>query len=221
MSVTSALRRQSVLPTLAALALLSAVAPGCASRAAPFDKLDQASVTIMKLQQKPQTGVLPGAGGFTLPGGIQIPGIDPALVQQTLQQLQQGGFIPPGLIPGMGGTNPTQPAQQPYANDPNFVIADQRPVVDEQLKSDLLDLFGDDASFNEQAGNCWFPGMVVSFQGSPDYPQPVDVAVSLSCNQAQGYGFQWPHANRGLTAESHQTLTGIYQSLFGPVPPQA
>jgi hypothetical protein len=49
----------------------------------------------------------------------------------------------------------------------------------------------------------------------------VDVAVSLSCNQANGYGFQWPHANRGLTAESHQTLTQIYQSLFGPVPPQA
>lgn len=202
-----------------AFALLAA-ATGCASRAAPFDKLDQAQVTIMKVQQKPATPALPG--GLTLPGGFALPGVPPELVNQTLQQLQQSGLLPPGFqLPGMGGTQPGAPAMQPYANDPNFVIADQRPVVDEAMKEQLLDLFGDEASFNEQAGNCWFPGMVVSFQGSPDYPQPVDVAVSLSCNQANGYGFQWPHANRGLTAETHQTLTQVYQGLFGPVPPQA
>ncbi len=206
--------------TLSVLVLIGAgaFATGCASRAAPFDKLDQAQVTIMRLQPKPQ-GPIPGSGGFTLPGGIQIPGVDPAIVNQTLQQLQNSGLIPPGLLPG--APTPTAPATQPYANDPNFVVSDQRPIVDENMKEQLLDLFGDDGAFNEQAGNCWFPGMVVSFQGSPDYPQPVDVAVSLSCNQANGYGFQWPHPNRGLTAESHQTLTQVYQSLFGPVPPQA
>ena len=110
-----------------AFALLAA-ATGCASRAAPFDKLDQAQVTIMKVQQKPQTPALPG--GFTLPGGFALPGVPPELVNQTLQQLQQSGLLPPGFqLPGMGGTQPGTPAMQPYANDPNFVIADQRPVV--------------------------------------------------------------------------------------------
>jgi len=158
-------------------------------------------------------------------GGLAIPGLPPelqGLAQQTLQQLQQSGMIPPGLIPGMPGATPTptQPQMQPYANDPQWVIADQRPVVDDKMKEELLDLFGDDASFNDQRGNCWFPGMAVSFQ-SPNFPQPVDVVVSLSCNQAAGYGFTWPHAASGLTMESSQTLTNIYQSLFGPVPPQA
>jgi hypothetical protein len=201
------------------LICIGALTTGCAGRAAPFDKLDQAQVTVMRLQPKPQApAIAPGIPGIP---GFQIPGFDPALVNQTLEQLKAAGLpIPPGLIPG-GAPAPGQPAAQPYMNDPNFVITDQRPIVDESQKETLLDLFGDDGAYNEQVGNCWFPGMVVSFQGSPDYPQPVDVAVSLSCNQVNGYGFQWPHANRGLTAETHQTLTQIYQSLFGPVPPQA
>lgn len=206
---------------LVLLTLLTATVTGCASRAAPFDKLDQAQVTILRLQAPPQVAV-PGPAA----GGTLIPGLPPelqGLAQQTLQQLQQSGMIPPGLIPGMPGatpTAPTQPQMQPYANDPQWVIADQRPVVDDKMKEELLDLFGDDAAFNDQRGNCWFPGMAVSFQ-SAEFPQPVDVVVSLSCNQAAGYGFTWPHASSGLTTESHQTLTQIYQGLFGPVPPQA
>lgn len=215
MSVT----RSRLLLTLMMLTCIGALATGCGGRAAPFDKLDQAQVTIMRLQPKPQApAVAPGLPGF------QIPGFDPAIVGQTCEQLKAAGLpIPPGIIPGCGGPAPApgMPAAQPYPNDPNFVITDQRPIVDENQKETLLDLFGDDGAYNEQAGNCWFPGMVVSFQGSPEYPQPVDVAVSLSCNQVNGYGFQWPHVNRGLTAETHQTLTQIYQSLFGPVPPQA
>lgn len=213
--------RGSFLLSLLMLICIGALTSGCAGRAAPFDKLDQAQVTIMRLQPKPQAPTIaPGIPG--IPGLSGIPGLDPALVNQTIDQLRAAGLpIPPGLIPGTGPA-PGQPAQQPYAYDQNFVIVDQRPIVDENQKSDMLDLFGDADSFNEQPASCFYPGMVVSFQGSPDYPQPVDVAVSLSCQQVQGFGgFQWPHSGRGLTAESHQQLTMIYQSLFGPVPPQA
>jgi hypothetical protein len=201
---------------LAMLVVTAAATTGCASRAVPFDKLDQSTVTILRLQQAPQAQ-LP-----TQPGGVPlIPGLPPeiqALAQQTVEQLQAQGLIPPGLIPGMGTPTPApQPQFQPYTNDPQWVISDQRPVVDEKLRDKLLDIFGDDASFNDQRGNCWFPGMAVSFQ-SPNFPQPVDVVVSLSCNQAVGYGFTWPHPSSGLTPQTAGELTGIYQSLFGPVP---
>lgn len=204
---------------ITALLVVAATATtGCATRKAPFDQLDQSTVTILRLQQAPQQAQLPQPGG----GLPLIPGLPPELQkagEQMLQQLQQQGLIPPGLIPGVGG-QPVQPQPQfpPYANDPQWVVADQRPVVDEKLKEDLLDTFGDPDSFNDQRGNCWFPGMAVSFQ-SPNFPQPVDVVVSLSCNQAVGYGFTWPHAASGLTPQTAGTLTGIYQSLFGPLPP--
>lgn len=204
------------------LTLIAATATGCANRAKPFDQMDKAQVTILKLQSAQQASPVPqpGAGGLPM-----IPGLPPELqgaAQQTLEALQQQGLIPPGLIPGLGqpGQTPGQPAQQmpPYQYDPQWVVADQRPVVDENLKDELLDIFGDDDSFNDQRGQCWFPGMVVSFQ-SPSQPQSVDVAVSLSCNQAVAYGFQWPHPQSGLTPKAHQKLTNVYQSMFGPVPP--
>jgi hypothetical protein len=212
----------SSLSAVVVLALAAAVTTGCAARKAPFDALDQSTVTVLRLQQAPQAAMpAPGGGGLPL-----IPGIPPELQQAgqaVLQQLQQQGIIPPGLIPGMPGANPAQPPQQqfqPYPNDPQWVISDQRPVVDDKLRDELLDLFGDPDSFTGERGQCWFPGMAVSFQ-SPNFPQPVDVVVSLSCNQAVGYGFTWPHPGSGFGPESNAKLTQIYQSLFGPVPPGA
>ena len=214
--------QRSTARRLGALALLivaTATTAGCATRAAPFDQMDKAQVTILRLQPAAAAQPMP-----TQPGaGTLIPGLPPELqnlANATLQQLQQQGIIPPGLIPGMPGqtTQPMQPQLPPYPNDPQWAIADQRPVVDDALKEQLLDLFGNADSFNDQRQNCWTPGMAVSFQ-SPT-AQPVDVLVSFSCNQAVGYGFQWPHPQSGLTMESRNTLTGIYQSLFGPVPPQ-
>lgn len=223
MSATPSRSHRRKLGATLFLTLVAATSTGCANRAKPFDQMDKAQVTILKLQQAQAASPLPQPGIGGLP---TIPGLPPELqgaAQQTLEALQQQGLIPPGLIPGLG--TPGQPAQpavqmQPYQYDQQWAIADQRPVVDDKLKEELLDIFGDKDSFNDQRGTCWFPGMVVSFQG-PQNPQPVDVAVSLSCNQAVGYGFQWPHAQSGLTPETHQKLTGIYQSMFGPVPPGA
>ena len=204
------------------LTLIAATSTGCVSRAAPFDGLDDAQVTILKLQAPVQATPVPGmAGGLgSLIPGLNIPPEMEQAAKQTIEALQQQGIIPPGLIPGVGAQPGTaQPQMQAYPNDPQWVIADQRPVVDKKLRDELLDMFGDSDSFNDQRGNCWYPGMAVSFM-SATTPQPVDVVISLSCNQAVGYGFQWPHKQSGLTQETHSKLTGIYQSMFGPVPPQ-
>lgn len=218
MTATTRTHGAGRLGSVVLLTLVTATSAGCASRAAPFDKLDQAQVTIMRLQAAPQaTSPVPGVGG------LQIPGLPPELqqmAQQTLEQLQQQGIIPPGLLPpGLTGQPGQPPAQQypPFPRDPQWVIADQRPVVDGELRDELLDLFGDEANFNANRGNCFYPAMAVSFQ-SPQVPEPVDVVVSFSCNQAVGYGFQWPHAQSGLTPEASSKLAGIHSNVFG-VPP--
>ena len=90
-------------------------------------------------------------------------------------------------------------------------------MVDPALQEQLLDLFGDGDSFDNNRPNCFYPAMAVSFQ-SPQFAEPVDVVISFSCNQAVGYGFQWPHDRSGLTPKTSNTLAGIHQSLFG-VPP--
>jgi hypothetical protein len=200
------------------LSLVTATSAGCVNRAAPFDKLDKAQVTILRLQPAPQQQTTPVPGL----GGLPIPGLPPELqqmAQQTLEQLQQQGIIPPGLLPpGMGTpATPPQPQYPPFPRDPQWVIADQRPVVDEDLRDELLDLFGDEESFNANRGNCFYPAMAVSFQ-SPSVPEPVDVVVSFSCNQAVGYGFQWPHRQSGLAPKTASKLAGIHSNIFG-VPP--
>jgi hypothetical protein len=216
----------STAPCYPARSLLSALvliiaSTGCASRAAPFNKLDDAQVTILKLQQ-PQAAPAPAPGGGL---AIPIPGLTPEQQQQinqfgqaAVQQLQQMGVLPPNFqLPGQPGT-PVQPPMPMFRNQ--YAIADQRPVADEDLKEKLLDLFGDEDNFNDQRGNCFVPGMAISFV-SPEFPEPQDVVISLSCNQAVGYGFQWPHKSSGFTSETQQTLTQIYQNHFGPVPPGA
>jgi hypothetical protein len=200
-----------------ALMLLVVVpfAGGCVSRAAPFDALDKAPAKVLRLQSQQQVQPTPQPTTPLLPG---LPPEIQALGQQALQGLQQ--YIPPGLIPGFppsgGQTLPGMPPPRLYQGQ--WVIVDEQPLMDEEIKGQLLDIFGSEDSFNDQRGNCFFPGMAVSFQAQP---APVDVVISLSCNQAVGYGFQWPHPNSGFTPDTHADLTGIYQRLFGtPPPPQ-
>jgi hypothetical protein len=194
---------------------------GCARRAAPFDSLDKAQLTIIKLQKQAPPTPAPVAQ----PGLPMIPGIPPewaALGQQALQQLQQQGLIPPGILPPLGQPGqPAQPTPPPNLFRGQWVIADQRPIADPKLRDQLLDLLGDDGSFNDQRANCFEPGIAFSFTGAPNMLEAVDVVVSFSCNQAVGYGFSWPHPQSGLTPKSYQALSGIYQSQFGPVPPGA
>lgn len=207
------------LRTLIGLAIVATpFVTGCASRTAPFDQMDQAQITVMRLAQPappPQPVATPGA----LPG---IPGIPPEL-QAAGNQLLQGvnqavpGLIPPGLLPGQTTTT-TQPVQQqPMWN--NLAIVASMPVANDDMKNDMLDLFGDEDSFQTGGSNCTtVPGMGISMvrQGQPN----VDLLVSFTCNKAMGVGFQWPYKKDALTGESHQKLSAIYSALFGmAVPP--
>jgi hypothetical protein len=191
--------------------------------------MDQAQITVLRLQgvepppvAAPVPAPAPAAGLPMFP----IPGLSPeqqAQLQAAGQQLLQGAqSMIPGLpgLPGMA--QPTAPAPvQPQPQLPRFkgfVILAQMPLMDETLKNDLLDVFGSADSFQPSGTNCLTPGMGVAMV-RPNAP-PVELLISFSCRRAVGDGFQWPHKADGLTPETSQKLTNIYQRLWmQPVPP--
>ena len=91
------------------------------------------------------------------------------------------------------------------------------PLSDDTVKNEILDIFGSESSFQADRGNCFFPGMGISMQRAPQQNQapqpPVDLLISLSCNQAMGDGFRWPHPTNGFTPDTHQRLTKIFESV--------
>lgn len=202
------------LRNFAAFVALAPLALGCAARTAPFDQMDRAQVTVLRLQQ-PQAPQNP-LGQAGLPG---LPGIPPEL-QQMGQAVMQGvqNAVPglqnalPGLIPG------AQPQQQ-LPQFKGYSIVAQMPLADEKIKEDLLDLFGRESSFTNQTQNCFTPGMGFVFS-QPNAPQ-VELLVSLSCNQAKMDGARWPYGVNGFTPETRDQLAKMYERLFGPVPPGA
>jgi len=206
---------------LAALTLLLPLAAGCAGRTAPFNEMDQAQITVLRLGQPPAPTptVTPQAAGLP-----QIPGIPAELQQmgqQALQGLQQAlppGMIPPGLIPGtqQQQTTPVQPATPQFKG---FSILAQMPVTDDKVKDEILDLFGDEDNFTGQRGTCFTPGMGVAI--TRPNAAPIELLISISCNQAVGDGFQWPYPNNGFSNEARQRATDLYQKLWGPLPPGA
>jgi hypothetical protein len=203
------------------LALLLPLATGCASRTAPFNDLDQASVTILKLQGQ-EVAATPTPGGVPGIGGLPIPGLTPeqqAQLQAGVQQLGQGiqQMIPGLQIPGMPGTTPqTQPAAQQMRFN-GFVILDQRTIADSTTKDELLDTFGKEDNFNQNRGPCFTPGLGVVFQDPKK--GNVELMVSFACNQVQGNGFRWPYPANGLAPEASQNLRRVYEQNFGPLPP--
>lgn len=212
-------RHSSVVGRLVVGVLLALPAVGCASRTAPFDKLDDAQMTILKLQGEevaanplqPQPGQLPM---------LPIPGLTPEQQQQLQQQLQQGAqqlqqMIPglPPIFPPAGGTG----TQQQAARFNGFLILGQA-YGDEDMKEELLDTFGDEDSFNQNRGQCFTPGMAVIFT-PPDGSPNVEVMLSFACNQAMGNGFSWPYPANGLTPETSSKLRNIYMKAFGAPPP--
>lgn len=203
--------------TLPLLGLVVALpmAVGCASRTAPFDSLDDASMTILKLQgEQAAANPLSGAAGaFPIP----IPGMTPEQQQQLQQQLgqipQQLTQMIPGLpqIPGLPGTQPAAPQFNGYT------ILGQS-YGDDDTKDEILDLFGDEDSFNQNRGQCFTPGMAIIFTPADGSPN-IELMVSFACNQAVGNGFQWPYPANGLAPESGNTLRNVYQRAFGAPPP--
>ena len=201
------------------LTLLAPFAFGCAGRTAPFDEMDKAQITILRLQGPPPPVAPPVAAG--IPGIPGIPGLPPELAAAAAAAAAGVGALIPGLppIPGLTPAQPTpvQPAQPPPMFK-GFVIGQTTPLSDDATRDELLDIFGSEESFGPNKGNCFTPGMGVSIQRI-DQPQPVELLISISCNQAMGDGFRWAYPNNGFTPETAQKLSAMYQKLFGPLPP--
>lgn len=199
------------------MALALSAGAGCASRAVPFDQLDQAQITIYKIQQ-PAPPPPPVAAGVAANPCVLVP-LPPELQAMCAEAAKTLPTLLPGLLPPVPTAAPVPVAPPPQLLRGNWQIVDSRPVGDDATRQKLLDTFGKADSFTTRASQCFTPGMAVSFQ-SPEFLEPVDVVVSLSCGLANGFGFTWPHGNNySLQPESAQTLANIYQSLFGPLPP--
>jgi hypothetical protein len=191
--------------------LVAPVAAGCAARTAPFDQMDRAQITVLRLSQAPapQPSALPTIPGLPVPPELQQMG------QAALGALQNAL---PGLIPGAVPGAQQQPQQQvPLFK--GFGIVGQMPMMDPGMRDALLDIFGHESSFGGQAQPCFTPGMGVVIT-RPDGPE-VDLLISLSCNQAKMDGARWPYPVNGFTPETRDQLGKIYEKLFGPVPPGA
>lgn len=209
------------LTKLTGLLVLLPLAGGCVARVAPFDQMDRAQVTVLRLTQA-QPPAAPTPQATTIPGLPGLPGVPPemqALGQQVIQGVQNAlpGLIPGSIVPGL-----TPPAAQQQPQLPQFKgysIVSQMPLQDAGLREELLDIFGHESSFNNQAQQCFSPGLAFVLQ-RPNAPE-VDLMISLSCNQAQIDGARWPHPVNGFTTETRDHLTRIYEKLFGPVPPGA
>lgn len=200
----------NTLRNFAALVAILPLAVGCAARTAPFDQMDRAQVTVLRLQAPQQQSPLGGA----LPGGLPVPPELQQMGQAVLQGVQQAvpglGNALPGLIPG------AQQQQQQLPQFKGYSIVAQQQLTDDRLKDQLLDVFGSESSFSNQAQNCFTPGMAVVFQ-SPNAPE-VDLIISFTCNQAKMDGARWPYAANGFTPSARAQLAQIYERFFGPVP---
>ncbi len=192
-----------------------AAATGCAGKpAAPFDTLKTSQVTAFRLQNyEPPAAQAPQAGG--------IPGLPPEIQQwvqagaQGLQQLIPPGLLPPGLLGGTSGA-PLQAAPDaprfPLAA-PNFRILSQTPVIDEDLKEDLGDLFGSEKSFDSSQANCMYAEMGLAFSSAMGNNE---LLVSFSCNRVEARGFAWPHSSTGMKPNTVKKLSELVAKLWPP-----
>lgn len=206
----------------AALTLLVPLAAGCAGRTAPFNEMDKAQITVLRLSQPPPPAAPVAATPTGIPG-LAIPGLTPEMTQMGNTLLQGAaaalppGLIPPGLIPGTTATTPTAPVQpQAPLFKNSFAILAQQNVTDENLRNEILDILGSEDSFSGTPGQCFTPGMAFSMM-RPGLA-PADVMVSLSCNQVKADGFQWPYKGNGFSPEAQSKMAAVYAKIWGPVP---
>jgi len=212
-----------ILLSFGAVALMlsaSVTGSGCAGALSqPFVQMKSQPVTVFRLQNyepPPATAATPSAA----------PGIPPQ-IQQWLSagaQLLPPGLLPPGLLPG-GTPAPNAAADVPRFH--NFRILGSMAVNDKTLHDDILDLFGHESNFTQPRESCMFAefGFQVGYGAAPGAPvgtapvggqPPADILVSLSCNQVQMIGYQWPYGTKtGLTADSSKKIVALVQKAFG------
>jgi hypothetical protein len=155
-----------------------------------------------------------------------IPGLPPQIqtwIQQGAQGLQQlipPGLLPPGMVAPPGAPVPTTPTVDatvprfPTDSTPNFRILGQQPVMDEELRTKLAKILGDEGSFQAQHGGCLYPEFGLQFVTPPQPPN--NVLISFSCGQAQGRNFAWPHPYTGLKDGTVADLREVIAKIFPP-----
>jgi hypothetical protein len=202
------------LPLLAQLAFAVttvAAVTGCETLSPPFNQMKGAPMTVYRLQNY----VAPAApqAGATSFGGLPIP----APLQQWIAagaSLIPPGLLPPGLLPGTSAA-PVQPDTARFPPGPQgFPILGTQPVSDPSLANDILDVLGHPSNFQPPTQSCMYAelGIAIVQAGSP---QPADFLVSLSCQQIQTSGIQWPYQNTGLTETGEKKFAMILQRAFG------
>jgi len=206
------------------LAGIASLSIGCkGSPAAPFNTLQDAQITVLRLQnyQEPvaattttpttttQPSLIPGLPGLPIPTEFQ------PQVQQAQTMICQ--MLPAGT-PGCTATG--QPTTQPVTVAQNapmfegFRIIGQAQVMDPDIHDQIIDIFGYDDNFQAAKSPCMFPEFGMSFGGGGAQPS-ANVLISYACNQVQARNFNWPHPDNGMKEKTVKSLNQVIQKLFG------
>jgi hypothetical protein len=199
--------------------LTCSAAVGCAHVAAPFDTLENANTTLLRLQNyEPPAQAIGGLPGTT---GPLIPGI-PAEIQQwaqqaapALQQLLPPGLLPPGLLGGTSILPPAPQAQQQGFRFHNRLVLGTAQVLDQDLRKDLAKLLGDEDNFQLEHQPCDYAELGMGWAPQAGMA-PYEILISFSCNNIRSaQGFAWPHATGiGMKPKLVEGLTQVIQKLF-------
>ena len=182
-------------------------AQGCGSSLAqPFDQMKSAPITVYRLQNfepPAQAAASTATSQFQLPPQIQ------QWVTAGAAMLPPG-LIPPGLIPGA----PAAPvAQAQDIRFHGFRVLGWKPIPDAKTHDEVLDILGHESNFVAQHDGCMYAEFGFSIQQNA--AQPADILVSLSCNQAQSVGINWPYAKNGISGDTAKRVVAVVQSTFG------
>jgi hypothetical protein len=112
----------------------------------------------------------------------------------------------------MGSDDHQPPADAPQLDD--WPVTGGPVVVRADLAKELREVLQSHSTYMIAPGDCFEPGMAVTFGKGPDR---VDVVICLLCDRAVFYHGGSSEARR-LTVEGKQRLKSIYDRLFKPPP---
>ncbi|MEO7112843.1 MAG: hypothetical protein ABI183_20535 [Polyangiaceae bacterium] len=184
------------------------VMTGCGSSlAAPFNGMQQAPITVFRLQNfspPQQTASAAAPGGIALPPQIQ------SWITAGASLLPPG-LLPPGLIPGAA---PAAPLASNVPMFHNFPILATSNITDSKIHDEVLSILGTSSNWGVPKESCMYAEFGFSI-GQINQP-PADILVSVSCNQVQSFGFAWPYgANVALQGDTEKRIVAVIQKQFG------
>jgi hypothetical protein len=181
---------------------------GCGSSlAAPFNGMQQAPITVFRLQNfvpPQQTASAAAPAGIALPPQIQ------SWITAGASLLPPG-LLPPGLIPGGAAPAPVASNVPMFHNFPILASAN---ITDSKIHDEVLSILGTSGNYAVPKESCMYAEFGFSI-GQINQP-PADILVSVSCNQVQTFGFAWPYgANVALAGDTEKRIVAVIQKTFG------